>query len=216
LSREFLDCDDDVVSLSEIEHYAYCSRQWALISVDRLWTDNRSTVRGSLEHERVDTPSERNERGLRNLRALPVWSDRYGLYGRADAVEVREDGTFVPVEHKSGRRMADAAALQLAGQALCLEEMFDCSVPLGVIWLSSRRRRVEIEIADPLRSAMFKVVQSIRAERYSPHLPPAKFDARCRDCSLINDCLPQLVSEPRRAATIAGMLFSPRGSGPGG
>lgn len=64
--------DDDVVTLSEIEHWAYCTRQWALISTERLWTDNGSTVRGTLAHERADDISVRNERGRKVLRGLTV------------------------------------------------------------------------------------------------------------------------------------------------
>ena len=36
------------VLLSAIEHYSYCPRQCALIHVERTWTENVYTVRGSL------------------------------------------------------------------------------------------------------------------------------------------------------------------------
>ena len=56
------------------------------------------------------------------LRSIPLWSERYGLRGKADVVELRADGPY-PVEHKVGRRRGIHADLQLCAQALCLEEM---------------------------------------------------------------------------------------------
>jgi len=211
ISLDFGISEDDIVTLSEIEHYAYCPRQWALISIERLWADNRLTVRGTLNHERVDETSVRTEKGLRVLRGLTIWSNALRLYGRADVVEIRGDGTCLPVEHKSGRRMVVAATLQLAGQALCLEEMFGQPVRRGAIWLTARRRRIDVAIDDDLRSATLATVRAIRTARTTSSLPNAVFDQRCRDCSLINECLPQLTSDHRRAAVIHGMLFSSRG-----
>lgn len=205
--------EDDVVTLSEIEHFAYCSRQWALITMERTWNDNLSTVRGSLAHERVDAPSVRAERGRRVLRGLTVWSDRHGLFGRADVVEIPSAGAPVPVEYKSGSAAAMPARLQLAAQAVCLEEMFDCAVPEGVLWLGRARRRVSVPIGEQLRAELLQVVDQIRAARRSLGLPRARFDRRCRDCSLINECLPQLVEDWRGMATIHGMLFTARGGG---
>src|SRR5690606_39439588 len=43
-------------------------------------------------------------RGVKVLRAIPVWSDRLGLSGRCDVVEKHRDGTLVPVEFKKSRR----------------------------------------------------------------------------------------------------------------
>lgn len=202
---------DHQVTLSEIEHFAFCRRQWALIFTDRIWADDIATVRGSIAHERVDQVTQRSERGRRVLRGLTVWSDQYGLFGRADVVEMDPDGVPYPVEHKSGRTAGTPAIFQLAGQALCLEEMFDHAVPEGAIWLGGQRRRVPVPIDDGLRQQTLAIVDLIRSSRDSPELAPGAFDRRCRHCSLHDECLPQLVSDRRRAATIHGMLFTDRG-----
>ncbi len=211
-----MDDPEDVVLLSEIEHFAYCSRQWALISLERTWCENASTMRGSLAHERVDLPATRQERGMRVLRGLTVWSDRDGLFGRADVVEFDTAGLPMPIEHKSGKRFLVPARLQLAGQALCLEEMFHRPVALGAIWLGGRRKRINVPIDDTLRSDLRLVLEDIRLSRTASRLPAAAFDARCADCSLIDDCLPQLVSDQRGLAISVGMLFSRLGSIPDG
>ena len=70
---------DPVVPISAIEHYEYCARQCALIHVDGVWSDNQHTVRGKHDHRRVDSGAHRREHGSLVLRAIPLWSEVYGL-----------------------------------------------------------------------------------------------------------------------------------------
>lgn len=201
--------DGEVVTLSEIEHYAYCARQWALIHLDRLWADNEPTAIGHIVHSRVDEVETRSERGGKVARGLTVWSDTHGLFGRADTVEFRDGEAPLPVEHKSGRRGMLPARLQLAAQAICLEEMFGQPVTRGVLWLHGQRRRSEVPITDELRGKVLEVAEVIRATRVQPGLPPSVFDSRCPDCSLIDECLPGLVIDHRRELALHRGLFDP-------
>ena len=106
------------VPISAIEHYEYCARQCALIHVDGIWAENPHTVRGQRAHRRVDDHSQsRTERNKQVLRAVPLWSEQFGLSGRADVVEVLEDETVRPVEYKSGIRHGLTADLQVCAQA---------------------------------------------------------------------------------------------------
>lgn len=118
------------VSLSSLEHHAYCPRQAGLILLEQTWTDDVATVRGTLLHQRVDTPGNHGRGTVRTLHALPVWSDHHGLTGICDTVELHDDGRILPIEHKSGRYVPGGPAdLQVAAQAMCLEEMFSRTVP---------------------------------------------------------------------------------------
>lgn len=198
-----------MVTLSEIEHFVYCSRQWALIHLDQLWADNESTVIGQIIHNRVDQPEQRLERGVTTVRSMVVWSDAHGLFGRCDTVELEPDKAPMPIEHKSGRRALAPAIMQLAAQAICLEEMYRKPVIRGHIWLHGQRRRREIEIDYALRKQALEVAQQIRSRRSLPGLPPAVFDGRCHDCSLLNECLPGLVTDRRRALALHRGLFDP-------
>jgi len=200
--------DDDIVTISEIEHFSFCDRQWALISREHIWGDNVATMRGTLAHERVDIVSERSERGRSVLRALDIWSDRYSLLGRADVVEIHAEGAPYPIEYKSGRLAGPPAKLQLAAQALCLEEMFDQAVPEGAIWLGGTRKRVPVVIDDALRERVLATAGAIRTARENQHLPPAIHDRRCQQCSLQDECLPQLVQDRQRVETANDMLFT--------
>jgi len=187
---------EPVVAIAAIEHYAYCPRQCALIHVDGVWTDNTHTVRGGRGHRRADNFAARLERGVRVVRAVPLWSESLGLIGRADAVEFRSDGSIVPVEYKIGVRHGDAAHLQLVAQALCLEEMLGRPVTHGGLWFSGPRRRVDVRIGGPLRAEALRVIAEIRELIDAGRLPGAVNDARCRECQLLGHCLPDVVSAP--------------------
>ena len=93
---------DILVPISALEHFSYCPRQCALIHVEQTFDENVFTVRGHLAHERVDSGVITTPRGIRQLRAVPLWSDEYRLIGKADVVEFYPDGP-VPVEYKVGR-----------------------------------------------------------------------------------------------------------------
>ena len=87
--------------LSALEHYSYCPRQCALIHIEQVWDENVYTMRGRDVHERVDEASAHVEAGVRVERALPIWSKRLNLTGRADVVEFHDETPY-PVEYKSG------------------------------------------------------------------------------------------------------------------
>src|SRR5215212_7457610 len=139
------------VPISAIEHYSYCPRQCALIHVEQTFEENVFTVRGRLAHERVDAAEPSVERGVRTLRSISLWSERYGLRGKADLVELRSDAVY-PVEYKVGRRRGVHADLQLCAQALCLEEMLGRAVTHGAIYYHAERRRYDVAIDDDLRA----------------------------------------------------------------
>jgi CRISPR-associated exonuclease Cas4 len=189
--------DDLVLPISALEHHMYCPRQCALIHVDGLWEDNEHTVRGQRGHRRADAPDDsRRERRKRVLRALAIWSERLGLTGRADVVEVEPDGRLFPVEYKIGRRHGDAAHIQLCAEAMCLEEMFGVEVPSGGLWLSGPRRRLPVTFDDALRITTLRMIDEVRASLLAPGLPAAIDDPRCTHCQLRDACLPEMTAHP--------------------
>ncbi len=197
-----------LVPISALEHFSYCPRQCALIHVEQTFDENVFTVRGRISHERVDSGVTTAPRGVQILRALPLWSDEYGLTGKADAVELRQEGPL-PVEYKVGRITGGHAALQLCAQALCLEEMFSTPVPFGALYSDAAKRRVPVEIDEELRERTRAAVAAVRTLLNQQQLPPPVNDNRCPDCSLINACLPRVVGEAPRVRGHQGALFTP-------
>ena len=196
--------------LSGIQHYAFCRRQWALIHIEKQWEENVRTVEGNLVHERAHDKLLSEVRGnIIISRGMPVFSASLGTSGECDVVEFHKcrdgitltgrDGKYkvVPIEYKRGREKEDDSdLLQLAAQAICLEEMLCCSIPLGYMYYHETRRRSEISIDIELRKKvgeMFSEMHQMLERRYTPKVKRTK---KCNACSLKNICLPQLCSNP--------------------
>ena len=198
---------DDYVLLSMLEHYSYCPRQCALIHREQTYDENVYTLRGNAVHERVDQAGIATVAGVRTEYAVPLWSEALRLLGKADLVEFH-GATPYPVEYKHGpTRRSDHADLQLCGQAVCLEEMLSIEVPAGAVYHFSSRQRREVEFTTSLREQMKATVSAIRQMMGKPTLPPAVADARCKNCSLIESCLPFVVSEQGRNQRYQAQLF---------
>lgn len=185
----------DPISLSALQHWCYCPRQCALIHVEQVFAENLYTLRGQAVHKQVDQPGVETRAGVRLERALPVWSDRLGLIGKCDVVEFESDGTLYPVEYKHGSRakaawIAACDDLQLAAQALCLEEMTGKPVPAGALFYAKSKRRREVRIDAALRRRVEEAAVAVRALIDGAALPAPSFDERCEKCSLMDICQP--------------------------
>lgn len=182
--------------LSALAQYTYCPRRAALILLEGEWEDNEYTLRGTRAHENADIPEGLLREGVWVERALPIWSERLGLSGRADVVEF-VNGVPYPVEYKVGKRWPrelarKAAEVQLCAQALCLEEMFGQSVPAGALFSKANQRRREVEFIPELRAATLATLSALRKLLLQDRLPSPAADERCRHCSLFAVCMPEV------------------------
>jgi CRISPR-associated exonuclease Cas4 len=190
---------DDPIPLSALQHWAYCPRQCGLIHLEQVFEDNLHTARGQAVHHLVDEPGYEMKAGVKVERALPLWSDRLNLIGKADLVEFHPDGTVFPVEFKHGRkRQKIHDDIQLAAQAMCLEEMLGRPLPKGAIYHASSRRRREVTITPELRRRVEETATAIRAMLASARLPAPANDGRCRECSLKEICQPEALADTDR------------------
>lgn len=190
------------VLISAIEHYSYCPRQCGLIHVECIFDENLLTLRGSRAHERVHEETVRAERGKTVLRGLPLWSETFGLVGKADAVEVETRAgakQYMPIEYKVGRDTGHRHALyQVAAQAICLEEMFATEVvELGLYFVATKQRKTA-PFDRETRLTTLEIVESIRAMQAGAEVPEPVADKRCRRCSLIDACMPFAVRAAER------------------
>jgi CRISPR-associated exonuclease Cas4 len=201
------------IMLSALQHYTYCPRQCALIHIEQSFTENLYTLRGQALHHTVDTPgSEAIKRGLDALRverALPVWSEQYGLIGKCDVVEFLAGGVPYPVEYKTGsKRDKLHDNIQLCAQALCLAEMFGQPVPKGAIFHGASKRRREVVFDAELVATTSATIAAVRAMLAAGTVPAPNWDERCRHCSLIDTCQPEMLSGQTRLRTLRAQLFS--------
>lgn len=207
------DKDGYEVMISALEHYAYCPRQCALIHIEQTFDENIYTMRGRAVHERVDEESSRMSGGMKVERALPLWSDRLGLVGKADVIEFHGDVPY-PVEYKSGkkgRRIPEA--IQLCAQAICLEEMLGVGVPKGALFFHGSRERVEVAFTDAMREKVEDMALAVRALLQSGNMPPPVNDERCKECSLNDSCAPGVVADKRAVRRVLSGLYRPEDEG---
>ncbi len=186
--------DDDLLPISALQHVMYCERQAALIHVERAWADNQLTALGALVHARTDQRGRDQRRGARVERAVHVRSVRLGIAGICDAVEWRRG--VRPVETKRGpvvERLADQ--VQLCAQALCLEEMLEVEVSVGVLFYASSHQRLEVPITPQLRSTTQAAIKRMQEIVSGSILPVPVFDRKCRRCSLQDLCQPRRLGQ---------------------
>lgn len=200
--------ETDPIPISALQHWAYCPRQCGLIHLEQAFEDNIHTARGQAVHHLVDAPGYEMQSGVKVERALPLWSDRLGLIGKADLVEFHPDGSIYPVEFKHGRKRQKVHDdIQLAAQAMCLEDMLGRPVPQGAIYHASSRRRREVTITSELRAQVEITANAIRAMLASGVLPNPVNDERCRECSLKDICQPEALAATRKLRNERQHLF---------
>jgi CRISPR-associated exonuclease Cas4 len=196
--------EDDLLPLSGLQHLVFCERQWALIHIEQVWSENRLTAEGRELHERAHEPGSDSRPGLRIARGLRLHSLRFGLSGQADIVEFRaspsgaalpnEAGLWqpFPVEYKRGRPKQDRCdEVQLCAQALCLEEMFGVPIPAGALYYGAPRRRRDVAFSTSLRAETESLAAHMHRLYAARVTPRAIYAPKCEKCSLLASCMPK-------------------------
>lgn len=204
------DAERDLIPISALNHFLYCPRRCALIHMEQTFAENVHTLRGNALHENADEVAASSEDGVHVERALPLYSDKLGLVGKADVVEFHAGDVPYPVEYKQGRKKQYSNDdLQLAAQAVCLEEMTGKPVRLGAIYHHTSRRRREVEITDALRQQVADTTAAVRTLLRSGVLPPPVNDKRCEQCSLLEICQPEATAASDKLHRLRVGLFDP-------
>lgn len=206
--------EDSYLMLSGIQHFSFCRRQWALIHIDNVWAENDRTAEGRILHDNAHD-AYRSEARVEVIlsRAMPIFSRTLGLSGECDVVEFRKskqgiqlhgkDGLYsvYPVEYKKGSPKENPCdELQLAAQAMCLEEMLCCEIQEGALYYFETRHRVKIAITDEMRDTVRKYSAEMHEYYDRQYLPRPKRTKACNACSLKEECLPKLEKIPSAKA----------------
>ena len=202
--------------LSGIQHYAFCPRQWALIHIEQSWEENVRTIEGHYLHARTDDPFlDESRNDIRTVRAMPLLSTKLGLRGVADVVEFlkqdvknssscvslpgkKGDWLPIPIEYKRGHAKADERdSVQLCAQAIALEEMLDICLEYGYIFYAETRHREQIIFTSSLREHVYALATSMHEAMRTGRTPSAEKGMKCRNCSMLDICLPALTKRPK-------------------
>ena len=199
--------EEDFLQLSGLQHFRFCRRRWALIHIENQWAENFRPIDGAIMHENAHNTDDQESRGdLVIKRGVSVHSAELGVSGQCDVLEFRRGSTGIPlagkdglwqpypVEYKRGRPREDTGdALQLCGQAICLETMLCCEIPEGALYYGEIRKRERIVFTPELRQQVKSLLQEMHdlyRKGYTPKVKPTK---ACNACSLKDLCLPKLM-----------------------
>ena len=167
--------EDDYLMLNGIQHFLFCKRQWALIHVENIWTENSFTAEGQVIHTKVDKPFIKEKRkDLIISRAMSVSSKNLGLSGRLDAIEFHKSdkgielnnrkGLWQPIiiEYKRGKKKKyNYDNAQLMAQAICIEENFNIKLEYGYLYYNETDTREKVEFTEELRDLTTKAAQDM-------------------------------------------------------
>ncbi|MBN1545819.1 MAG: CRISPR-associated protein Cas4 [Syntrophaceae bacterium] len=197
--------EDDLIPISALQHYVFCPRQWGLIHIEQLWSENRLTAEGRVLHDKTHEPQEENRPWIRIVRTLRLVSYRLGITGQADVVEFHKcdsgikledaEGFWkpVPVEYKRGKPKIDICdEVQICAQAMCLEEMLKTGIESGFLFYGRPRRRQQVDFTDTLRKQTEHIVEELHKLTAERVTPKAKYGKKCKSCSLFEVCLPEV------------------------
>lgn len=209
--------ESDLLPISALQHVVFCERQFALIHIEGVWNENVHTARGRVFHERAHEGGTEVRGTLVRSFGVPVRSLALGVTGITDAVEFHyEDETLsrlveiVPVEYKVGTKKKGLwDVVQVAAQAMSLEEMTGVAVSEAHLFYGRTRRRTRIEIDSGIRNRVRRAAERVHEmmahnETPMPEYSPEKCDA----CSLIDICRPRLSSRTTASAYVEKAIAS--------
>lgn len=197
--------EEDFLPISALQHLAFCERQWALIHLERIWTENIFAIEGRHLHDKVHCEGEFETRGSCHIaRSLRLRSLRLGLTGQADIVEFTtgENGNpiITPIEYKHGKPKIDSCdEVQLCAQALCLEEMLNVSISEGYFFYGKPRRRHKTVFSEKLRIETEKLISKLHELFKRGETPSGVYEKKCDTCSLYEMCMPKMTQGKKSA-----------------
>lgn len=194
--------ESDYLSLSGIQHFHFCRRQWALIHIRKVWEENHLTAKGQIVHAKAHDPEIRESRKeLIISRGMPVSSARLGISGECDVVEFHNDsrgisihgyeGKYipVPVEYKRGSgEFTESDSLQLCAQAMCLEEMLCTEIEYGFLYYHQTNKRIKVDFNENIRFSVRMIFSEMHDYYRRNHVPAARKGKKCNGCSLYEFC----------------------------
>ena len=171
-------------------------------------------------HEKAhDVEFSEKRGGVLTVRGMKVASRMLGISGECDVVEFHKstegipihgrEGLFqvIPIEYKRGApKQHDADRLQLAAQAMCLEEMLFADIRQGYLYYGETRRRVEVLVDEEIRKNVRNMLSEMHMYYERGHTPKVKTGKFCAQCSLREICMPVLCENRSAARYIDNVL----------
>ena len=191
---------DDTLTIpfkvTDLKQWVYCPR----ILYYQLCLPDVRPVTHKMEYGVAAGQAEEGREERRSLRAYGVTdgarefnvllsSERLGLRGEADMVITAPDGEVIPVDYKFSKIDGPHFQLQVAAYALLLEDMRQCAVRRGFLYLIPFRRAEAVPIDKRLRAKLALALSEMRQVLESEEMPvPAVNLRKCVACEFRRFC----------------------------
>ena len=148
------------VNIRDIQHFMYCPRRFALLSINRDWAENVFVVKADIMHENVHSGRHEVKNSKRiELSSVTVYNDELDIFGVTDCIEFVKNDNGVYIEYLNGKydikiieykptspkngEIRETDAIQVFAQKLCVDWMWGCESE-GFIYYSDTRKRVKL------------------------------------------------------------------------
>jgi len=182
--------------VSDLKQFVYCPRVVFYNYV--MPVEKKATFK--MEHGKI---AENTIDRLENRRKLKRYSlssgkrefhkqlhsDKYGLSGKIDLL-IKTTDSYYPVDFKYTTSQPHKNHLyQILGYAIILEDVYDCVVKKGFVYLIPKEDAVVFDLSDDLKDETKNLLSEIKKMiHYQQIPPPIKSQAKCLDCEYRNFC----------------------------
>lgn len=152
-------------------------------------------------HQRIEQLLKRRDltkltsgRSYRLKTEVPLYSPDAPFHGICDAVLELEDGTYIPLEIKSGNASPHTGEIiQLCAYAVLLEQLHGGRIDIGFILYETKSKHKEIFFTDDVRRKLDFCVEAIQRDAAKALVPQTSAsDAQCTQCEFMNFCADRL------------------------
>jgi len=190
----------NMIPVSYLNAYVYCSRRFYLEYVRGLFEDNMHTIEGREGHHRVDGKGIEGKAIKKDEiihRRSVVFSDyTLGITGKLDLLEEIDNAPPYPVEYKKGKKPKQTVWLndqvQLCAQALLMQANGLPMPDQGYLYYIASKARVSILFTQDLIETTKQIIFECQQIASNQIIPPLTDNRnKCFGCSLNAICLPE-------------------------
>ena len=190
------------IPASLLRQYCFCPRIPFFTYVRQLHPPRAPWVEaGVAMHQRIEQLLKRRDltkltsgRSYRLKTEVPLYSPDVPFHGICDAVLELEDGTYIPLEIKSGNASPHTGEIiQLCAYAVLLEQLHGGRIDIGFILYETKSKHKEILFTDAVRRKLDFCVEAIQRDAAKALVPQTSAsDAQCTQCEFMNFCADRL------------------------
>lgn len=182
--------------VSDLKQFVYCQRVVFynyVMPVEKVTTFKME--HGKLAEDVIDRLESRRKlikyglsSGKREFHKQ-LYSEKLGLSGKVDLL-IKTAGSYYPVDFKYTTSQPHKNHLyQLLGYAIILDDIYNCFVDRGFIYLIPKEDAVIFDLTNDLKTKAKSLLDEIRNMVLSQQMPPPiKSKVKCLDCEYRNFC----------------------------